>query len=67
MRIIVCKGCGGAVTLYSTEDPHAALKCGCCPEDHHHGVAAATTGIPCRPVTHIYQGETGPNVGLTNG
>ncbi len=56
-RVIVCKGCQTSVTLYGTEDPHAALTCGCCPEDHHHGVATATTGIPCRPVTHIYIGE----------
>jgi hypothetical protein len=56
-RTITCDGCGRSVTLYGTEDPHAALVCDCCPEDHHHGQATATTGIPCRPVTHRYEGE----------
>jgi hypothetical protein len=56
MRNIVCKGCGASVILHGDEDPHAALACGCCPEDHHHGQAAATTGIACRPVTHIFLG-----------
>jgi hypothetical protein len=56
-RLIVCSGCQATVTLYGDEDPHAALECDCCEEDHHHGVAAATTGEPCRPVTHIYIGE----------
>ena len=51
-RQIVCKGCGASVILYGDEDPHAALVCDCCPEDHNHGVAAATTGEPCRPVDH---------------
>ena len=60
-RMIVCKSCQSSVILYSDEDPHAALNCDpdgdCCLQDHHHGVAAATTGEPCRPVTHIYMGE----------
>ena len=51
-RQIVCKTCGTAVVLYGDEDPHAALQCDCCPEDHHHGQAAATTGEPCRPIHH---------------
>lgn len=55
-RVIVCKGCQATVTLYDDSDPHAALACDCCPEDHHHGQATATSGIPCRPVTHIYIG-----------
>jgi len=56
-RVIICKGCQATVTLYGDEDPHAALACDCCPDDHHHGVATAMTGEPCRPVTHIYLGE----------
>jgi hypothetical protein len=57
-RTIVCKQCNASVILYSDgEDPHAALQCDCCPEDHHHGMMAASTGVPCRPVTHIYMGE----------
>ena len=48
----------------TTGDPHAALQCSCCPEDHHHGKATETTGVPCRPVTHIYIGEvTAPGTG----
>jgi hypothetical protein len=73
-RIIICQGCHATATLYDDSDPHAALVCGCCPEDHNHGVATATTGIECRPVIHSYIGEmTSPgglivgNVGLTNG
>ena len=73
-RVIICKGCQASVTLYDDSDGHAALKCGCCPEDHNHGVATATTGIPCRPVIHRYVGElTDPaasavaNVTLTSG
>jgi hypothetical protein len=56
-RVITCVGCQATVTLFADEDPHTALECGCCPEGHHHGVAAATTGEPCRPVHHIYIGE----------
>ena len=56
-RVITCDGCKASVILYDDSDPHAALECSCCPEDHHHGVATATTGIPCRPVTHLYIGE----------
>lgn len=56
-RRIVCNGCGASVTLYGEEDPHASLVCACCPEPHHHGLATATSGVPCRPVTHIYIGE----------
>jgi len=56
-RVIVCKGCQAAVTLYGEEDPHAELECDCCPEDHHHGQATAASGTACRPVTHIYIGE----------
>ena len=70
MRTIVCKNCQASVTLYDADaDPHAALTCDCCPEDHHHGAAAETTGEPCRPVHHIYGGELGApgNVSLTSG
>lgn len=56
MRNIVCKNCGASVILHGDEDPHAALVCECCPEDHHHGQATIDTGVPCRPVTHIYLG-----------
>jgi hypothetical protein len=56
-RLIVCQGCNATAMLYGTEDPHAALDCHCCPEDHDHKVATATTGIPCRPVIHSYVGE----------
>jgi hypothetical protein len=35
-------------------DVHSALDaagCACCPQDHHHGQAAAVPGaVPCRPV-----------------
>jgi hypothetical protein len=58
-RVITCQGCGTSVTLYDDEDPHAALACDCCDQDHHHGQAAETTGEPCRPVTHLYIGELG--------
>ncbi len=77
-RVITCKGCSTSVTLYGEEDPHAALVCppesDCCHEDHHHGIATATSGIPCRPVIHTYVGELTdpasavvPNVSLTDG
>jgi hypothetical protein len=56
-RIIICKECQATTTLHGDEDPHAALDCDCCKKDHHHGEAAARTGKPCRPVTHIYIGE----------
>jgi hypothetical protein len=59
-RQIICKTCSKSVVLYDDSDPHAALQCDCCPEDHHHGVATATTGVPCRPVTHVYIGEMTP-------
>jgi len=73
-RVIVCKSCDARVTIYDDRDPHEALVCGCCPEDHNHRVATETTGIPCRPVTHIYIGEQEDpaaaavaNVSLTSG
>jgi hypothetical protein len=53
IRQIICKQCSASVTLTGAEDPHAALQCGCCPEEHHHGQATTATGIPCRPVTHV--------------
>jgi hypothetical protein len=69
-RVITCKNCQASVTLYDdAADPHAALECGCCDQDHHHGAAAETTGEPCRPVHHLYIGELGApgNVSLTSG
>lgn len=59
---VTCKSCGATAILYEGGDGHAALQCDCCPEDHHHGVATATSGIPCRPVTHTYIGELAPPV-----
>jgi hypothetical protein len=56
-RVITCLGCQASVVIYDDADPHAALECDCCPEDHNHGVATATTGIPCRSVHHAYIGE----------
>jgi len=48
---IQCDQCGASVTTADGTDPDAALACGCCPEDHHHGEAANQTGVPCRPIT----------------
>jgi len=40
-----CNRCGGWTTVLDLSDPDSALKCGCCPVDHHHGQAAnACTG-----------------------
>jgi hypothetical protein len=68
MRFIQCNRCGASVTLFGDEDPHTSLKCDCCPQgrDHDHGQHVRDGGEPCRPVTHIYQGEGRPNVALVN-
>lgn len=43
MLQILCKTCLTAVTVPAGTDTdvHDAIECGCCPEDHHHGRAAA--------------------------
>lgn len=38
---IACNGCGGWTLSADASDPDALLKCGCCPENHHHGRAAS--------------------------
>jgi len=40
---VICKQCMTAVNLPPGQvtDVHLAISCGCCPEDHHHGEAAA--------------------------
>lgn len=59
MHLVQCKNSDCTATAMVTEhdvDVHTALDaagCGCCPQDHHHGQAAAVTGTPCRPVTII--------------
>lgn len=43
---ITCNRCGAGVRTSDLSDPDAALICGCCPENHHHGQnAAACPGI----------------------
>lgn len=60
-----CPKCGAWAVVPDLRDPDAALQCGCCPLDHHHGHAAnacACNGDPgldpghedctvCRPIT----------------
>ena len=46
-----CDGCGKWEVAEDGSDPDSQLKCDCCPEDHHHGQAAAQSGAPCRPIT----------------
>lgn len=48
---VQCNHCGAFVIIPAGADADAALTCGCCPLDHHHGEAANETGAPCRPVT----------------
>ena len=64
MLHIRCDQCG-ASAISDGSDPDAALSCGCCPEDHHHGEAATESGEPCRPITiTVGQVTVGPAGGL---
>lgn len=38
---VTCKTCFTSINVEEGVNVHAALECGCCPEDHHHGEAAA--------------------------
>lgn len=42
---VTCKQCGASAQTFNGADPHSALECGCCTEDHSHA------GLGCRPVT----------------
>lgn len=37
--LVICKQC--LSSAYVTGDVHEGLRCPCCPQDHHHGRAAA--------------------------
>jgi hypothetical protein len=56
VHLVQCKkpDCTAVATITEDDvDVHLALDaagCVCCPQDHHHGQAAAS-GTPCRPVT----------------
>jgi hypothetical protein len=59
--IILCKQCLASSTIAAgaaVEDVHEALRCGCCPGDHHHGHAAANC-----PRTHEGPCWQGPQSG----
>jgi hypothetical protein len=65
MLHIQCDQCGASVIAADGSDPDAALSCGCCPQDHHHGQAAGESGEPCRPITiTVGQVTVGPAGGL---
>lgn len=57
VHLVQCKNdeCTAVATIDAVGvDVHEALDgagCACCPQDHHHGAAAAVSGTPCRPVT----------------
>ena len=56
MHLVQCNNgaCTAVATVDGETDVHSALDaagCACCPQDHHHGQATATSGVPCRPVT----------------
>ena len=65
MLHVRCDQCGASAVIDGGTDPDAALSCGCCPEDHHHGQAADASGEPCRPITiTVGQVSVGPAGGL---
>ena len=65
MLHLSCDGCGTSATVADGADPDAALTCGCCPEDHHHGHAADASGKACRPITiSVGRVAVGPSGGL---
>jgi hypothetical protein len=65
MLHIQCDQCGASVIAAGGSDPDAALSCGCCPQDHHHGQAAGESGVACRPITiTVGQVTVGPAGGL---
>jgi hypothetical protein len=45
---IQCKQCLTVAEIPEDTDPHTVRMCDCCPEDHHHGEAAAA----CSPDQH---------------
>ena len=45
--LVQCNQCDARTTVQGASDPDGALSCACCPEDHHHGQAAAAC-----PQTH---------------
>jgi hypothetical protein len=47
-----------SINVQDDVDVHTALECGCCPEDHHHGQAAAAC-----PQTHEGPCWQGPQSG----
>ena len=65
MLHLSCNQCGASATVADGADPDAALTCGCCPLDHHHGQAATESGNACRPITiSVGQVLVGPAGGL---
>lgn len=42
---VVCNSCGASAQTFNGSDPHGALECPCCPEDHSHA------GLGCRTIT----------------
>lgn len=65
-HIVECDSCHAIAIVADGSDVHAALRCGCCPEDHNHGEAARATGTPCRPV-HVHAGAVTAQLGFLGG
>lgn len=79
--LVQCNQCSERTAVQSAADPDGALGCGCCPEDHHHGQAAAacprthegpcalgTAGCTvCRPLTIVALPDTVALVATTLG
>lgn len=48
IKQVMCKQCLAVCNLPDGTDPHAVTWCGCCTEDHHHGMGA----LMCSPAAH---------------
>ena len=42
---VTCNTCQTSALTFNGSDPHGALECPCCPEDHSHA------GLGCRTIT----------------
>jgi hypothetical protein len=56
-----CPRCGAWTVVQDLRDPDAALKCGCCTLDHHHGQAANACTDTHLPVDQRHGGAPCPH------
>ena len=61
MLLLQCNSCKKIAFTERHSDPDPDLDCDCCPEDHHHGLAA-NAGTPCRPMTITVMPGSGPEM-----